>query len=99
MCHVCNQQARPGQTTKRHERGDPGVGRLFQPMPDTNLDLAVLGDELHVERSSDIQRLRHLVRDLFDLRDLPIAERLRRQHEGRVTRVHAYVTTNCIRKY
>eukprot|EP00962_Isochrysis_galbana_P040190 scaffold14529_cov117-Isochrysis_galbana.AAC.11 len=56
-----------------------------------HLDLAVLCDELHVERAGDLERGGQLIGDFLHLEDVGRVERLRRQHERGVARVHAGV--------
>ena len=52
-----------------------------------NLDLVVLGHELYVERTRDLQRSRQLIRDVAGPPDGRQVQALRRQDQGRVTAV------------
>ena len=49
-----------------------------------DLELVVLGDELHVEGTLDVQRLRDLQSDALDLAQRLLVQVLRRRHQRRV---------------
>mmetsp|Transcript_17643 Transcript_17643/g.35857 ORF Transcript_17643/g.35857 Transcript_17643/m.35857 type:complete len:413 (-) Transcript_17643:174-1412(-) len=85
---------RPGRELDEVEAehlGGEGEGAAGAQVGLDHLDLAALGDELHVERAGHLQRLRHLARDLVDELHLGGQQRLLRQHQRRVARVHARV--------
>lgn len=71
--------------------GDKGEGSSGTEVTFNNLDLIVLGNELNIVRTGNIERLTNLLRGNLNLSDSLSVEVLGGKHEGSVTRVYTSV--------